>query len=266
VNAFEALVRGWLGADLCRVACVFALVSARTLPLAFVAPWLGWTRTAFSARIVVATVIAASLTPLALTITPALPEGGFELVMLGAREVLVGAAFAAATSIPLYALGWAGQLVDRLRTSGSFGAGESSPLGTLHLSAGAVLFVSLGGHRLALAAFAEALSDAPIGASASAHELSAFALGAGRIVTSALELAVAFAAPAAIAFVVLELALGLAERFGTELRAASLAVPMRAALGVAVALIGISALLPRLPSIYARSIEAASALVRQLGP
>ncbi|HEY8430476.1 MAG TPA: flagellar biosynthetic protein FliR, partial [Sandaracinaceae bacterium] len=163
----------------------------------------------------------------------------------------------------LWALEWAGTLVDRLRT-GDAGEG-GSPLGALHLMAGVVLFVLVGGHRLALAAFAETLSTAPVGAGASAADLAGFALGAGRIVTAALELALAFAAPAAIAFVLLELALGLASRAGSALRTWTVAMPLRAGLGVAVALIGLAALLPRLPPLLEGSIEAAARLVSGLG-
>ncbi|MCZ7680082.1 MAG: flagellar biosynthetic protein FliR [Sandaracinaceae bacterium] len=79
-----------------------------------------------------------------------------------------------------------------------------------------VLFVLVGGHRVALAAFAGTFAAAPVGAGASAADLASFALGAGRLVTASLELAVAFAAPAAIAFVLLELALGVAGARGAR--------------------------------------------------
>src|SRR5690606_25037941 len=117
--------------------------------------------------------------------------------------------------------------------------GPTSPLGVLHLSAAVALFLSLGGHRTALSAFGRSLVEAPIGTTASTSDLAHFALGAGKLVTLSLELALAFAAPAALAFVVLEIALGLAHRIAPELALWTHAVPVRAALGIGVALIGL---------------------------
>lgn len=269
MSALDALVRQWLGEGIDRALPTFVLLSLRALPLAFVAPWLGWKGTATYARASVAIVVALALTPLALSTAPALPASGLALALLGVREVLIGVAFAIASSLPLWALGWTGELVDRWRGSSpdatAIGPSDAaSPLGVLHLTAGVVLFVTLGGHRLALAAFGEGLIDAPVGAGASG-ELRAFALGTGRLVTASLELAVAFAAPAAIAFVLLEIVLGLAARIGPELRLYASALPLRAGLGIAAALVGLSALLPRLSPLFAGSIEAAGELVRGLG-
>ena len=259
----DELATRLFGVELERLAPVFALVLARAAPLAWLAPWLGWRGTAAALRGAVAVVLAAALTPLALSVAPALPDAPLALVLLALREALVGAAFAVAVSVPLYALGWTGALVDRWR--GAPSPRPESPLEALHLAAGVVLFVTLGGHRLALAAFAATLTDVPVGAGASA-ELAAFGLGAARIVGDALALAVAFAAPTALALVVLELVLGLHGRLAPSLRAFVIALPLRAALGLAIALIGLSALLPRLGPALAGSVEAASDLVRRGAP
>lgn len=266
VSALESL----FGVDAARLGAVFLLVLARTAPLAWLAPWLGWRGTAAVARVAVALVLAAALTPLALAAAPSLPSGWLPLALIGIREVMVGAAFAVAASLPLYALGWTGGLIDRWRGSvaeatavGPEGAG--GPLATLHLSAAVVLFVLLGGHRLALAAFADGLVELPPGAGGDAASLSTFALGAARLVTAALELAVAFAAPAVVAFVLLEAVLGLWGRVAPSLRLWMEGMPLRAGLGVAAALLGLTALLPRLGPAFTRSIEAAAELVRSMG-
>lgn len=248
-----------LGPDPAATATVLALVLARTLPLAFSAPWLGTRGTAASVRVAVAVVLAMALAPLAREAAPALPTHAAALALALVREVLVGAAFAIAVSAPLYALRWTGELVDRWR-----GSSGSSPLGQLHLAAAVVLFLVLGGHRLALAAFAEGFVDVPAGVPASAAELSAFGLGALRVAADALVLAVAFLAPAAMAFVTVELALGIAGRVAPALLAWMDAMPLRAALGVAIALLSLSALLPRLGPVVARAIESGSALLRDL--
>ncbi|MBX3273043.1 MAG: flagellar biosynthetic protein FliR [Sandaracinaceae bacterium] len=253
-----------LGSDPAAAATVLALVLARTLPLAFVAPWLGLRGTALFARVAAALVIALALAPLARAVSPALPEGVAPLALALVREALVGAAFAIALSAPLYALLWTGSLIDRWRGSppDATAASAGSPLGQLHLGAGVVLFVLLGGHRLALAAFAGGLVDLPAGAPASAVSLGQLALGAMRIVADALVLSVAFLAPAAIAFVLVELAFGLAARVAPAVSGWMEAMPLRAALGVALALFGLSALVGRLGPVFARSIETATDLLR----
>ncbi|HJL14913.1 MAG TPA: flagellar biosynthetic protein FliR [Sandaracinaceae bacterium LLY-WYZ-13_1] len=255
-----------LGVPPARLATVFLLVLARTVPLAWIAPWLGWKGTAVPVRASVAVVLAAAFTPLAMGAAPPLPTGWLPLGLIGIREVLVGAAFAVAASLPLYALGWTGQLVDRWRGSppdatASGPTGGDGPLGALHLSAAVVLFVLLGGHRLALAAFARGLVDVPPGAGGDAAALSAFALGAARLVTAALELTLAFAAPAVVAFLVLEAVIGLWGRVAPSVRLWMEGMSLRAMLGVAVALLGLVAILPRLGPVFVRSIERASALL-----
>jgi type III secretory pathway component EscT len=264
VSALEVACRVLWGAEPERALPVLLLVAARTMPLAAVAPWLGWTGTAATARVTVALVLALALAPLALASAPELPAGWLPLSLMAAREALVGLAFAVATSIPLWALEWAGELIDRWRGSPTDTAARSGAgLGTLHLAAGVVLFVLVGGHRLAIAALGDTLVDVPVGAGA-APALGAFALGAAELVTAALSLAVAFTAPAAIAFVLLEVALAVAGRVGPELHPWVLGMPLRAALGIAMALLGLAAVLPRLPAYLSGSIDAAVELVRRL--
>ena len=80
--------------------------------------------------------------------------------------------------------------------------------------------------------------------------------------SSALTLTVAFAAPAAIAFVALEITLGLWSRAAPAVRVWMEAMPLRAALGVAIALLSLSAVLPRLGPVISESIESASSVLR----
>ncbi|MCB9597115.1 MAG: flagellar biosynthetic protein FliR [Sandaracinaceae bacterium] len=255
-----------LGPDPTRTATVLLLVLARTLPLAFLAPWLGVRGTASYVRVSAGVVLALALLPLARQSAIDVPTTWLPLTLALAREGFVGATFAVAVSAPLYAMRWSGELIDRWRGSraDSTARDMGSPLGQLHLAAAVVLFVVLGGHRLAIAAFAEGFVHVPAGAVADAATLSTFGLGAARIVADALALTVAFLAPAAVAFVVVELALGIAGRVAPAVISWMDAMPLRAALGVAVALLSLSALLPRLGPVFARSIDAASDLLRDL--
>ncbi len=255
-----------LGPDPETAATVLLLVLARTLPLAFVAPWLGVRGAAIYVRVAVGIALALALAPLAAASATALPADGVTLAIAIVREALVGAAFAVAVSAPLYALSWTGALIDRWRGSppDATAPSHASPLGQLHLAAAVVVFVVLGGHRLALAAFAEGFTEVPAGAPVAAADLATFGLGAMRIVADALVLSVAFLAPAAIAFVVVEIALGLAGRVAPRVVTWMDAMPLRAALGVGLALLSLSAVLPRLGPVIARSIDAASELMRDL--
>lgn len=260
------MIERLLGADPERTAILYVLVLARTLPLSFLAPWLGWRGTASYVRVATAAVLAAALVPIADASAAALPAPWLGLSLAAIREALVGATFAISVSVPLYAMGWTGDLIDRWRGSPPdstvVDAAGTSPLGTLHLAASVVLFVLIGGHRLALAAFAQGLSDLPAGATAEAASLSALGLGSAQIVGSALTLTVAFVAPAAIAFVALEVTLGLWSRAAPAVRVWMEAMPLRAALGVAIALLSLSAVLPRLGPVFSESIETASSVLR----
>lgn len=263
----QALGADVFGVDLERLVGVALLVFARTVPLVFVAPWLGWRGTPGVVRVATAWVLTAAFVPLALANAPEFPGGWLPLSLMGVREVLVGAAFAVAASVPLYAMAWTGELVDRWRGSpaDATAAGNPGPLGALYLGVAVVLFVLLGGHRLALAAFAEGLVTVPPGAGTSAASLTGFALGSARIVADALALMVAFLLPAAVAFVLLEVALGLHARLAPTLKLWMEAMPLRAATGIAIALLSLAALLPRLGPVFSRSIDSASELLQHLG-
>lgn len=254
----SGLLEAAFGVALERLAPVVLLVLARVLPMTWLAPWLGWKGTAALTRTAVALVLTAAFTPLALASAPALPASWPALLLLGTREALVGASFAIAASVPIYALGWTGDLLDR------FGGGPSTrpgPLGALHVAAGVVLFVLLGGHRLALAAFADGLVDVPVGAGLDEAGALALALGAGRIITAALTLTVAFALPAAVAFLVLEATLALLARVSPALGTWMESLSARALLSIAIALLSLSALLPRLGPTFVESVEAARNLL-----
>ena len=95
------MIEALLGPDPTVTATVLILVLARTLPLAFLAPWLGWRGTAAYVRVAVALVLAMAMTPLAQAGLAAPPSGAVVLGLAIVREVLVGAAFAIAVSAPL---------------------------------------------------------------------------------------------------------------------------------------------------------------------
>lgn len=268
----EALI-AWLGGDerVARVLVVGLLVAARVAPLALLAPWLSMRQAPTVLRTAVVLALTAALTPLAVESAPAIPPALPVVALLALREVLVGSLFAIATALPFYALDWAGRLVDLWRGASlaeviAPPTGErTSPLGDLYLMMGVVLFVVLGGHRLALAAFAEGLAEVPVGEAALASGLGDVALGAMRLAANALAFGVALAAPAAVAIVLVEVSLGLVARAAPQIPVFFAGMPLRAAVGLAAALLALSLVADELPAAFRGAIDAASRLVRAAG-
>lgn len=247
------------------------LVAARVLPLATIAPWLALRSTPTLLRTAVALAITVALTPLAEPFAPTLPAG-FGLAALALREAIVGGVFGVAASLPLFALDWSGQLVDTWRgaTMAEILApptGErSSALGTLQLMLGVAIFVTLGGHRIALVAFGDALRTVPVGRIAAAPGAFGLALGAARLVADALAFALSLAAPAGVAIVVNELALGLVARTSPQVPVFFAGMPLRAALGIAAVLLALSLLVATLPDAFRTALAQASHLLSTLAP
>ncbi len=267
----ERLV-AWLGGD-AHIRAVLAagfLVAARAAPLTLFAPWLSIRQMPPLLRTALLLGLTIALTPLAMASAPTLPLHPLSLLLLAVREVLVGTLFAVATALPLHALDWAGRLVDTWRGASlaqvlAPSTGErTSPLGNLYLMFGIVLFVILGGHRVAIAAFADGLGTLPIGHVALATGLPAVTLGAMRLAGNALAFGLAIAAPAAAAIVLVEVSLGLVARAAPQVPVFFAGMPVRAAVGVAAVLLGLSIVVGRLPVAFTDAIGAARHLVGSL--
>lgn len=247
------------------------LVAARVAPLTIFAPWLSLKRTPPVLRATLIFALTLSFAPLAAANLqfdpsgiPAVAYGGWLL-----REALVGTLFAVATAMPLYALDWAGRLVDTWRGASlaeviAPNTGErTSPVGDLYMLMGIALFVTLGGHRAALAAFAQGLVTAPIGQTGFVHGASVL-LESAELTGSALSLALAIAAPAAAAIVVVEVALGLLARSAPQVPVFFAGMPLRAAAGIGAMLLGLSLLMAQLPDTFRAAIDVAGGWLERL--
>lgn len=263
----------WLGGEeaILRMVAVGVLVASRVAPLTLVAPWLALRSAPVVLRTAITLALTVSLTPLAIESAGVLPTGALSLSALAVREVLIGTVFAVASGLPLFALDWAGRLVDTWRGASlaeviAPPTGErTSPLGDLHLLLGIALFVVLGGHRLAIAAFAEGLATVPVGAWAPGADLGAVAFGAARLTGSALAFAAALAAPAAAAIVLVEASLGLLARSAPQIPVFFAGMPLRAAVGLGAALLALSLVVDELPEAFRQAIDSAAALVTGFG-
>jgi flagellar biosynthesis protein FliR len=137
---------------------------------------------------------------LATALLPLLPPTPSPTPAAVAVELLVGATFAFAAVVPLWAFVWAGRILDGP-------AHLDGPFARLHQALVLALYVGLGGHRLLARAFFAALGEAPLGGAASGGpEALVAALG------QAFSLALAFTTPALLALLLVDLGRAFAAR------------------------------------------------------
>ena len=237
-----------------------ALLLARLFPLGLLVPWLRMRQASLSWSLTIVIALAVALYPTAVSAAPAtLPSDPLALAVLAVREVAVGALYALGLSLPLYALGWGGRLIDAMRGARAR-AHEASPLGQLYLWLGLAAFFALGGHRVALSLLGDGLLRHPPGAAANVS-WAKLALGSAGLVADALTLAIMVAIPIALALLLLELTMGAIARSGAALAVDGMLVPARAALGLGFALLGAAVLVGELPAIFQSSLRAFSGML-----
>lgn len=242
---------------------VGGLVAARVAPLTIFAPWLSLKTTPPIIRGALVLALTLAFAPLAMS-GAATTASGLEYAVWILREAMVGTIFAVATSMPFFALDWAGRFVDTWRGASlaeviAPNTGErTSPVGDLYMLMGIALFVTLGGHRLALAAFADGLRVAPVGTVEIAPNAEMLALGAAQLSGSALAFAAAIAGPAAAAIVVVEVALGLLARTAPQVPVFFAGMPLRAATGLGASLLAMSVIVGELPDAFRAAVRIAA--------
>lgn len=265
-QSVEALL---FGGNLHQVLAIGLLVAARIAPLTVAAPWLLLRRSPGSLRAALILVLTLSFAPLCSNAV--VPDGAGPFIVAMLREATLGLVFAVASALPFFSVDWSGRLIDTWRGSSmaeltASPTGErSSPLGVLQLMGAIALFAAFGGHRLALGAFAEGLRIAPVGAGLGAPVSAALALEAAQFTGVALAFAVALAAPALVAIVLTEAALGLVARAAPQIPIFFAGMPLRAAVGIAATLLALAAITPQLPEAFHSALSLAERWVRPSG-
>lgn len=222
------------------------LVLSRVSPLIVLTPFLGGPTLSAAVRTVAALAVAAAVFPAAFDDPLENIDAGVFLVLM-LKEAVVGTCLGILAAVAFHTLSMAGQLIDQARGAtmsqlqNPQTGDEQSPLASLHLQLGIVLFLMVGGHRAFLAAVAGSYEVIPLAElPLSPLGLQAMALLSSRLVGAAIAAALMLAAPAVLAIMMSDLALGLVGRTAPQLGTYFMAMPLRAALGLAMVLLALS--------------------------
>ncbi len=240
------------------------LVAVRVLSLLTFVPVFGVRSIPTPVRIALAVLLAAVLYP-AVSGGAEIPAGAVALVALAAKEALVGAVLGFVVALAFAALDMAGRLVDATRGStlaeviDPLSGERTSPLGELHVQVGLLVFLAIGGHRALILGLAGSYETIPLAAFPGASSgLAPLASGAIRLTADALLVGLLLAAPALVALWVSEIALGLLGRAAPQVGVHFVGMPLRAAIGLAMVLLALSAMMPAIAELFGQAIDAAS--------
>jgi flagellar biosynthesis protein FliR len=234
------------------LALVLALGAARTVPIVSLVPAFGGRALPFPVRLGIGLLMASFSLPRlmagaasALGPTPPLAA----LLLIAAREVMIGATVGLVVSFFFRAAEAAGGLADVLRGA-SFAevlapdsGRRSSPTGALYLLLATVIFLELGGIGRLSFALARSYEALPLGggpssaAGVQAH-LQLVLVASAKLIESA----VGLAAPVIVALLLADLALGVVGRVTPALPVYFAAMPLKAVLSVGIVLLGLGAL------------------------
>jgi len=225
----------------------FALGSARTLPFVWLIPAFGGPSLPARVRLALGFALSALCFPL---IAGRVPSGGpVLLLLLALRECGVGLVMGFVAACMFRAVEAAGRLTDTLRGANladviAPGEGSrSSPLGELLLLLSVVVFLEAGGAGILATALARSYEAVPLAATWSGParlHAAAFLV----IVASAklIEDAIGLAAPALVALLLADLALGALGRAVPQIPLYFVGMPAKALLGVGAVLAGLATL------------------------
>jgi flagellar biosynthetic protein FliR len=250
--------------DLPRTVLAVGLGAARTVPVTWLVTPLGGARLPAGARIAFGLLLASLAAPAlgaAVARAGLVRANGGLLVLVLARELVVGLGLGLVVSFAFRAAETAGRLVDVLRGASlaevlvPTSDERASPVGALYLLLATLLFLELGGVARLLEALLASYDAVPLAAGLAPGSLRAAAsvvvVGSARV----LEVALALAAPVIVALWLTDLALGMIARVAPQVPVYFVGLPAKGLLAVGVVLIGIGALDHALTADLPRWIE-----------
>jgi type III secretion protein SpaR/YscT/HrcT len=236
-----------LPADLERALLILGLGGARTIPFVWLIPAFGGPNLPARVRLALGFALSALCFPL---VAGRLPSGGAVLwSLLLLREVGVGLVMGFVAACMFRAVEAAGWLTDVLRGANLAEViapeqgSRSSPLGELLLLLAVVIFLEMGGAGILATALARSYQAVPLGA-ASPGPTSLHAAAFLVIAASAklIEAAIGLAAPALVALLLADMALGALGRAVPQIPVYFVGMPAKALLGVGALLAGLATL------------------------
>ncbi|MCB9557746.1 MAG: flagellar biosynthetic protein FliR [Deltaproteobacteria bacterium] len=224
-------------------AAAAALISllARLAPLIWIAP-------VFGGRLVPTPIRLGFALSLALLILPALApqasqlgkQSSLFLTAIFVKEVCVGFSIGFLVALVFWAVQSTGALIDSARGASNaetlvLQSGErSTPFANFHVQLAVVLFFAIGGHRLAIRAIVSSYQAIPLARWLDIASLGQFSGLVIRLTADLFVLSLSLAAPVIVALLLTDLALGVINRFVPQINVFFLAMPLKAALGIAV--------------------------------
>ena len=257
----DALVH-WLDSlPLARILAVTMLTLARVAPVVFIVPALGGANLPTTARSMVAFVLTAACWPFAWQSAVLLPTDTLLVSLLAVKEGLVGTVMGLFVALFFLAAQAAGRIVDMVRGSQMASitspqtADPTSPMGLFFMLLAVVIFLSLRGHLLLIAALARSYELVPLGMIPVRQGWASTAALAVRLGTDYFLIALGLAAPILAASFLLDLAVGLVGRASPQLPAYFIGLPLKAWGGVAVVFVTLPLLVAFLERISARAVQ-----------
>lgn len=239
--------------DSAREVLIMGLILARSMPLVFLAPYLGSAMLPSEIKVGLGVALAIITYPLAReALHGPLPVAALPVLMLMLKEAMVGFCIGFATSHMFSAMEVAGRFIDTARGAAM---GEvmlpstrqrATVLGNLYEQMLVVFFVTLGGYRLFfdmyLSSFLRIPLDVGIPPTPGYSPMVAYACESSAQV---LYIGVILAAPGVAATFITDLVFGILNRVAPQLNAYFLAMPVKAMGGLALVLVGMPAVLQR---------------------
>jgi flagellar biosynthetic protein FliR len=251
------------------IACA-GLLAVRLAPLVLLAPWLLAGLAPRLVQLAIGLVLVVCLLPSSAAALGALPTSPLPWLALAARELMIGLVLGLSLALPVHALRWAGDIIQAaLGESFAFDPatqGESAlephepPIAKLYGFLAVALFVTLGGHRLAISAIGLSLQAAPLGTLTTLRDPAALALGSVTLLGSAFTTATFIALPVMLVLALTDVSLALLARLAAAPLLPALAPSVRPIVLLGVIWIGLMALVDALPEWFRQSIEAATRL------
>jgi flagellar biosynthetic protein FliR len=222
------------------------LGAARTVPVAWMLPAFGGPHVPAQVRVGLGLALAVLCLP---ALSGRAPQAGPLLwILLLGREVAVGVTLGFVSSLVFRAAETAGRLTDILRGANlaevlnPVAEERTSPLGDVTLLLAVVIFLELGGLGHVAAALARSYDAVPVAASVRPAGLGQ-AAGLAMVASGQmLEAALGLAAPALVALLLADLALGAVGRVAPQIPLYFVGMPLKALLGVGAVLLSVGAL------------------------